>query len=314
MPFLKLSGPEVVSGFSGESEAKIRSLFASAQQQAPSIVFIDELDAIAGKRESAQREMEKRIVSQLLSCMDEILKNSGDENKATVIVIGATNRPQTLDPALRRAGRFDREIPLGVPDTAARERILRVLLKPLTIAGDFDYALLAKRTPGFVGADLASLTKEAAVIAVQRILSGSDNSMSEPLSALSPSLSSSSSPALSSAPPPTSEGDMEIDGSGEEDTAMVDATPVQSESESVTATVVTPTAEDQLSNRGRVSNRLRSMAGAFTAEQLADLFITMQDFLSAISRVQPSAKREGSDSSLSLALSLPHLLTYSLTH
>lgn len=278
VPFLKLSGPEVVSGFSGESEAKIRALFASAQEQAPSIVFIDELDAIAGKRESAQREMEKRIVSQLLSCMDEILKNSGDENKATVIVIGATNRPQTLDPALRRAGRFDREIPLGVPDTAARERILKVLLKPLTIAGNFDYQLLAKRTPGFVGADLASLTKEAAVIAVQRILSGTGNSMSAPVP---------SQGAICDG------GDMEVDGTGapEEDTAMVDVTPDPGESSGGLVATMTP--EDHLLNRGKVSNRLRSMGGAFSKEQLADLFITMDDFISAISRVQPSAKREG---------------------
>ena len=165
--FLRISAPEVVSGMSGESEAKIRQLFQEAATLAPALIFIDEIDAIAPKREMAQREMERRIVAQLLTCMDELsLAATGGQ---TVIVMGATNRPDAIDPALRRAGRFDREIALGIPDTAARERILRVLCERMRLAGDLDLGALAKRCNGFVGADLAALCKEAAVVAVNRI-------------------------------------------------------------------------------------------------------------------------------------------------
>jgi ribosome biogenesis ATPase len=138
---------------SGESEAKLRHLFAAAAAAAPAIIFIDEIDAITPKRETAQREMERRIVAQLLTCMDELNHptraddspllepTAGEERRGHVMVIGATNRPDSLDPALRRAGRFDREITLGVPDEAARARILevrssahRVLHKPTPVA------------------------------------------------------------------------------------------------------------------------------------------------------------------------------------
>jgi ribosome biogenesis ATPase len=133
--FVRVSAPEVVSGMSGESEAKIRQIFKEAREAAPALLFIDEIDAIAPKREAAQREMEKRIVAQMLTCMDELAAAGGSQfdsaaangqSNPTVIVIGATNRPDALDPALRRAGRFDREIALGIPDAAARGRILQV--------------------------------------------------------------------------------------------------------------------------------------------------------------------------------------------
>lgn len=132
--FVRVSAPEVVSGMSGESEAKIRQIFKEAREAAPALLFIDEIDAIAPKREAAQREMEKRIVAQILTCMDELAAAGGSQfdsaagggrGNPTVIVIGATNRPDALDPALRRAGRFDREIALGIPDAAARGRILQ---------------------------------------------------------------------------------------------------------------------------------------------------------------------------------------------
>jgi ribosome biogenesis ATPase len=170
VPFLSVSAPEIVSGFSGQSEKRIRSLFLEARRKAPCIVFLDEIDAITPKREAAQREMERRIVAQLLTCMDDLGKEDEDgETPPPVMVIGATNRPDSLDPALRRAGRFDREISMGVPDAAARGRILRVLTKKLRLQGDFDYDKLARETPGFVGADLVALTKEAATVSVNRI-------------------------------------------------------------------------------------------------------------------------------------------------
>jgi ribosome biogenesis ATPase len=165
--FLKISAPEIVSGMSGESEQKVREIFQAAIDNAPAILFIDEVDAIMSKRDSNARGMEKRIVAQLLTCMDGL--SMENTNNKPVMVIGATNRPDSLDSALRRAGRFDREICMGVPDQASRERILRVMTTKMRLDGEFDFLSIAKLTPGYVGADIRSLTKEAAVIAINRI-------------------------------------------------------------------------------------------------------------------------------------------------
>uniref|UniRef100_A0A8C9ZUK2 Nuclear VCP like n=1 Tax=Sander lucioperca TaxID=283035 RepID=A0A8C9ZUK2_SANLU len=167
LPMLKVSAPELVSGVSGESEQKLRELFDLAVSSSPCILFIDEIDAITPKREVASKDMERRIVAQLLTCMDDL--NSLTET-AQVLVIGATNRPDSLDPALRRAGRFDREICLGIPDEAARLRILKTLCRKLKLPEDFDYQQLARLTPGYVGADLMALCREAAMSAVHRVL------------------------------------------------------------------------------------------------------------------------------------------------
>uniref|UniRef100_A0A665TZX2 AAA+ ATPase domain-containing protein n=1 Tax=Echeneis naucrates TaxID=173247 RepID=A0A665TZX2_ECHNA len=167
LPMLKVSAPELVSGVSGESEQKLRELFDSAVSSAPCILFIDEIDAITPRREVASKDMERRIVAQLLTCMDDL--NSVTVT-AQVLVIGATNRPDSLDPALRRAGRFDREICLGIPDEAARLRILKTLCRKLKLPNDFDYQHLAHLTPGYVGADLMALCREAVMNAVNRIL------------------------------------------------------------------------------------------------------------------------------------------------
>ncbi|CAH1791657.1 unnamed protein product [Owenia fusiformis] len=171
MPFLKLASTEIVSGVSGESEEKIRDLFEKARASAPCVLFIDEIDAITQKRETASKDMERRIVSQLLTCMDDL--NSAVN--APVLVIGATNRADSLDPALRRAGRFDREISLGIPNEAARKSILEVLCRGLRLADDVDNEQLARDTPGFVGADLQSLAREAAMSAVNRIFNEIEN-------------------------------------------------------------------------------------------------------------------------------------------
>eukprot|EP00474_Spongospora_subterranea_P010342 CRZ10800.1 hypothetical protein [Spongospora subterranea] len=168
--FISISAPEIVSGMSGESEAKVRQLFAEAQRRAPCLVFVDEVDCITPKRENAGKEMERRIVAQLLTCMETL-----SSSKAPVVVIGATNRPDSLDPALRRAGRFDREICIGIPKETSRESILRVLTRRMRLEGEIDIKLLARKTAGYVGADLASLCKEAAVIAVSRAFSGSSS-------------------------------------------------------------------------------------------------------------------------------------------
>uniref|UniRef100_A0A668AUN1 Nuclear VCP like n=1 Tax=Myripristis murdjan TaxID=586833 RepID=A0A668AUN1_9TELE len=167
LPMLKISAPELVSGVSGESEQKLRELFSQAVTSAPCILFIDEIDAITPKREVASKDMERRIVAQLLTCMDDM---NSLALTAQVVVIGATNRPDSLDPALRRAGRFDREICLGIPDEAARLRILKTLCRNLKLPEDFDFLQLARLTPGYVGADLMALCREAAMVAVNRVL------------------------------------------------------------------------------------------------------------------------------------------------
>ncbi|XP_071079549.1 nuclear valosin-containing protein-like [Haliotis cracherodii] len=164
MPFIKIAATEIVSGVSGESEEQIRDLFDKAVGCAPCVVFIDEIDAITPKRETASKDMERRIVAQLLACMDDL-----NTKTAPVLVIGATNRPDSLDPALRRAGRFDREISLGIPDENARIRILQVLCRGLRLSADFDFQHLAHNSPGFVGADLMALAREAAMIAVNKV-------------------------------------------------------------------------------------------------------------------------------------------------
>ncbi|MCJ1266344.1 hypothetical protein MMC22_006227 [Lobaria immixta] len=166
--FIALSAPSIVSGMSGESEKALRDHFEEAKKLAPCLIFIDEIDAITPKRESAQREMEKRIVAQLLTCMDDLaLEKTGGK---AVIVLAATNRPDSLDPALRRGGRFDKEINLGVPNEAVREQILRALTREMHLSGELDFLSLAKLTPGFVGADLSDLVSTAGSAAIKRLL------------------------------------------------------------------------------------------------------------------------------------------------
>jgi len=180
VPFFKISGPEIVSGMSGESELKIRQLFREVTEAAPAILFVDEIDSIAGKRETAFKDMEKRIVAQFLTCIDDL--NSMADAERPVIIIGATNRPEHIDVALRRAGRFDREISIGVPNEGAREHILKKQCAKLRLSKDCDFLEIARMTPGYVGADLASLVKEAAISGIKRILTslkGMEGNISE---------------------------------------------------------------------------------------------------------------------------------------
>ena len=168
VPFIAISAPSIVSGMSGESEKAVREHFEEAKKLAPCLVFIDEIDAITPKRENSQREMEKRIVAQLLTCMDELaLEKTGGK---AVVVLAATNRPDSLDAALRRGGRFDKEINLGVPSEAVREQILRALTRHMMLSERFDFRRLAKLTPGFVGADLNDLVSTAGSAAIKRYL------------------------------------------------------------------------------------------------------------------------------------------------
>jgi len=162
--FFSINGPEIMSKFYGESEARLREIFQQAQQNAPSIIFIDELDAIAPKREEVTGEVERRVVAQLLALMD------GLSGRGNVIVIGATNRPSALDPALRRPGRFDREIEIGVPDKQGRNEILQIHTRGMPLATDVDLKKLSEVTHGYTGADLSSLGRETAMKALRRYL------------------------------------------------------------------------------------------------------------------------------------------------
>jgi transitional endoplasmic reticulum ATPase len=162
--FYAINGPEIMSKFYGESEQRLREIFEEAKKNAPSIIFIDEIDAIAPKREEVTGEVEKRVVAQLLALMD------GLESRGKVVVLAATNRPNALDPALRRPGRFDREIEIGVPDKQGRLEILQIHTRNMPLAKDVDLNRLAEMTHGFTGADLAALCKEAAMRALRRVL------------------------------------------------------------------------------------------------------------------------------------------------
>ena len=155
--FFLINGPEIMSKMAGGSESNLRKAFEEAEKNAPAIIFIDEIDSIAPKRDKVSGEVEKRIVSQLLTLMD------GIKSRGQVIVIAATNRPNTIDPALRRFGRFDREIDIGVPDEVGRIEILRIHTKNMKIDEEVDLAIIAKDTHGYVGADLAQLCSEAAL-------------------------------------------------------------------------------------------------------------------------------------------------------
>ncbi|MEN4007487.1 MAG: CDC48 family AAA ATPase [Methanobacteriaceae archaeon] len=162
--FVAINGPEVMSKYVGEAEKKIRDLFKEAEENAPTVIFIDEIDAIAPKREEVTGEVERRVVAQILALMD------GLKERGKVIVIGATNRPDALDPALRRPGRFDREIELRVPDRDGRCEILQIHTRGMPLKEDVDIGEIADITHGFVGADLAALSRESAMNALRRIL------------------------------------------------------------------------------------------------------------------------------------------------
>lgn len=162
--FETLSGPEIMSKYYGESEEKLRQLFKTAEENAPSIILIDEIDSIAPKREEVTGEVERRVVAQMLALMD------GMETRGKVVVIAATNRPDSIDPALRRPGRFDREIEIGVPNRQSRLEVLQIHTRGMPLSKDVNQEKLADVTHGFVGADLAALAREAAIRAIRRVL------------------------------------------------------------------------------------------------------------------------------------------------
>ncbi len=168
--FILVNGPEIMSKYYGETEARFREIFKRAEENAPSIIFIDEIDAIAPKRGEVTGEVEKRVVAQLLALMD------GLESRGQVIVIGATNRIEAVDPALRRPGRFDREIEIGIPTKNDRKEILQIHTRGMPLSSDVNLDMLAEITKGYTGADLAALCREAAMKCIRRVLPSIDYS------------------------------------------------------------------------------------------------------------------------------------------
>src|ERR671938_843301 len=162
--FYIINGPEIVNKYYGETEARLRDIFKEAKDTSPSIIFIDEIDAIAPKREEAFGDVEKRVVAQLLALMD------GMSDRGQVIVLGATNRSESIDPALRRPGRFDREIEIGVPNAEGRIEILQIHTRGMPLAEDIDLRQLASELHGYTGADIKALCREAAMKALRRYL------------------------------------------------------------------------------------------------------------------------------------------------
>ncbi|XP_053189271.1 nuclear valosin-containing protein-like isoform X1 [Scomber japonicus] len=279
LPMLKVSSPELVSGVSGESEQKLRELFEMAVSSAPCILFIDEIDAITPKRETASKDMERRIVAQLLTCMDDL---TSPTMTAQVLVIGATNRPDSLDPALRRAGRFDREICLGIPDEAARLRILKTLCRKLKLPEDFDYQQLARLTPGYVGADLMALCREAAMCAVNRVLlemRGQQQSQSQ-------SSTTEMLPSSDQTDTTMTEGEVSDQNCA---AGSCDGPP------SVISTLPKEESAQSQQQQGELWHLLQLLKNteSLSEEELASLSILMSDFQASLSSVQPSAKREG---------------------
>lgn len=249
--FINVSAPSIVSGMSGESEKALREHFEEAMKCAPCLMFIDEIDSIAPKRESAQREMEKRIVAQLLICMDNLTleKTQGKP----VIVLAATNRPDSLDPALRRGGRFDKEINMTVPTESGREQILRTQTRGMVFAHDVDFTILAKRTPGFVGADLNDLVSTASATAMRRYVSVLESESEK--HAQTASVDHESIPQL-----------MDVDTKG---------------------------VAVKITEATRVDRLIAYLEDPASLVQISNLQITSHDFLTALPQVQPSALREG---------------------
>ncbi|VDH97182.1 ribosome biogenesis ATPase [Mytilus galloprovincialis] len=289
LSFIKIAATEIVSGVSGESEEKVRDLFDSAVAAAPCVLFIDEIDAITPKRETASKDMERRIVAQLLSCMDDL----SSKTDLHVLVIGATNRPDSLDPALRRAGRFDKEICLGIPDESSRERILRVLCRNLKLAENFDYKFLARNTPGYVGADLTSLTREAAMVAVNRVFSDLQKSLvTNPIEQKTDSANS----VVSDISTDQTGGDI-INSTGNGQSASDQSVPDTTEDmETETSSICIEEKPKDVNFKSLTLIDALSWLKEFpplTNEQLQTLNINLQDFEATLKHVQPSAKREG---------------------
>ncbi|KAK5073956.1 Ribosome biogenesis ATPase rix7 [Lithohypha guttulata] len=268
--FINISAPSIVSGMSGESEKALRDHFEEAKRSAPCLMFIDEIDAVTPKRENAQREMEKRIVAQLLTCMDDL--DLAKTDGKPVVVLAATNRVDSLDPALRRGGRFDKEIIMPVPNEKVREQILRSLTKDWNLSDDIDFQMLAVRTPGCVGADLRDLVNTTVNVAINRYLD-----TVEEIAAREDSTSKTDGAAGN---------DMDIDSlpTSANNSSHHNVHPDLQSSRRILS---------YLSSHSTSSTTTSETPTSSLPNLPTNTLITSTDFLTALPRIQPSALREG---------------------
>ncbi|XP_047028496.1 nuclear valosin-containing protein-like [Helicoverpa zea] len=297
LPMIAITGTELVGGMSGESEERIRELFERAVSVAPSVLFIDEIDAVCGNRVHAQKDMEKRMVAQLLASLDSLT-----DTNASVLILAATNNPDALDPALRRAGRLEQEITLGIPSLNARKEIISILCKNITLGEDVDMNVLAQITPGFVGADLQALVNKASTYAVKRIFTEVRSfkvkvKEEEPVEVPPPNdevsiipngdkeseeVTSNAGDAPASIPEP-SEISVDIQ---EASIGTLSETVVNTEENHVAEPIKKPV--DPIDE---VLSLLEDMP--YTSEQLTGLAIRHEDFVKALKTTKPCAVREG---------------------
>lgn len=306
LPLIAVTGTELVGGVSGESEERIRELFERATSIAPSVLFIDEIDAVCGNRVHAQKDMEKRMVAQLLASLDSL-----SENNFSVLVLAATNNPDTLDPALRRAGRLEQEITLGIPSLKARKEILAILCKNLSLNEDIEMDSLAQITPGFVGADLQALVNKASTYAVKRIFAEirasqiqREKELVEEANTAALALAKEDEVAV------IPNGDKESEevtttGTGDAtETVQPEENPVPSETVPEVTENVLPVVD--INNTNQQNNEpippivnpvdeIMDLLGVvpYTANELSGLSIRQEDFLKALKTTKPCAVREG---------------------
>lgn len=307
---VEVPATELVAGVSGESEERIREIFEQAAAFSPCVLFIDEIDSISSNRQTAQKDMERRVVAQLLASLDNLSKlRFGDQ----VLVIGATNRPDALDPALRRVGRFDHEISLGIPDRKARCHILNIICRNLRIDRPFNFDEMAALTPGYVGADLLALATRAASTAIKRIMTNKEMIALE--NSLKPvpivNLDDDSLLMEVDEGEKKEEAEKETEEKPEETTVeavdpVVEPPPAE-EVEKTEANVdmeVPPVTEEEKVAEMKPERKLQLTLGnmmkwlasdiqPMTTQELETLKITREDFFDAVKHVQPSAKREG---------------------
>lgn len=309
LPLVAVSGTELVGGVSGESEERIRELFDRVSSVAPSILFIDEIDAVCGNRLNAQKDMEKRMVAQLLASLDSL-----SENDTNVLVLAATNNPDALDPSLRRAGRLEQEITLGIPSLKARSEILSILCKNMVLGDDFDLPTLAQITPGFVGADLQALVNKASTYAVKRAFKDIRTNEAAPVK--TNEKGTGTAPAIpeeadeititngekekETAPKEPSEADAtEPVPVSETDKPILETSSLESTSNGevpVVTTTAEPLKEPITPKPADPNSEILSLledTKPYTADQLSGLAVQMEDFLKALKTTKPCAVREG---------------------
>lgn len=295
LPLIAVTGTELVGGMSGESEERIRELFERAISVAPSVLFIDEIDAVCGNRIHAQKDMEKRMVAQLLASLDSLT-----ETNSSVLILAATNNPDALDPALRRAGRLEQEITLGIPSLKARKEILSILCKNITLGEDVNMNVLAQITPGFVGADLQALVNKASTYAVKRIFS--EIQASKTAIEIKPSEVVPSNDEVAIIPNGEKEGE---EPAPVEDTTVetpvIPLPDVEKPVEDVLSTSTIPVAAEANHINDIAKKTVDPMdevlalleAMPYTREELNGLAIRHEDFMKALKTTKPCAVREG---------------------